>query len=120
MRREGSSLFATVGVMVEDREGGTLPGISLLQPAPPGRAVYHSARNGKQALALRRDSLKFFSYDRRRPMQVFDVKNDPLERHDLADTLDPALLRAVELELALWRRGVQQRYHARPASLAAN
>ena len=92
-------------------EGGSYPGVSLLQPVPDGRVVYHSARHGNQALALRQDSLKFFYYDRRRPMQVFDIHNDPFERRDLAAQLDPDVLKSVELNLLLWRRGVQQIYH---------
>ncbi len=43
-------------------------------------------------------------------MQVFDVRNDPFERHDIATEIDPDRLKAVELKLLLWRRGVQQIY----------
>jgi arylsulfatase A-like enzyme len=97
-------------------EGGLVPGLSLLDPVPAGRPVYHSARNGNQLLALRQDSLKFFYYNRRRPMQVFDTRNDPLERRDIAHQIDPNLLKSVELKLLLWRRGVQQQYHLSAAA----
>ncbi len=92
-------------------EGGVVPGVSLLRPVADDRLVYHSAREGNEAIALRQDSLKFFYYNRRQPMQVFDVRNDPFERHDIAAQIDPDLLKSVEVKLLLWRRGVQQIYH---------
>ena len=88
-----------------------VPGVSLLRPVADDRLVYHSAREGNRVLALRQDSLKFFYYNRRQPMQVFDVRNDPFERHDIAAQIDPDLLKSVEVKLLLWRRGVQQIYH---------
>lgn len=92
-------------------EGGVVPGISLLQGVGDDRIVYHSTRDGNEAIALRQGSLKFFYYNRRQPMQVFDIRNDPFERHDIAAQIDTDLLKAVELKLLLWRRGVQQIYH---------
>ena len=73
-----------------------------LQEIPDDRLVYHSARNGNEALALRQDSLKFFYFNRRQPMQVFDLRNDPFERRDIAAEIDPDLLKSVELKLLLW------------------
>ncbi len=99
-------------------EGGRLPGRSLLQPAPEGRSVFHSAWNGKLALALRRDSLKFVYHYRRRPTQVFDLHSDPLEQHDLAPHLPAELIRAAELDLLLWNREVARVYAGhRPHSI---
>ena len=91
-------------------EGGAYPGFSLLQRVPEGRAVYHSARDANLAMAMRQDSLKFFYYNRRQPMQVYDTRNDPQERFDLADQIPPNVLKTVELKLLLWRRGVQLVY----------
>ena len=92
-------------------ENGIVPGVSLLQPVAADRAVYHSARNSNKTVSLRQDSLKFFYYNRRQPMQVYDVRNDPLERIDIAAQLDPKVLKTAELNLLLWRRGVQKIYH---------
>ena len=92
-------------------EGGAMPGVSLLQPTPDDRAVFHSTRDGNKTIVLRQDGLKFFYFNRRQPMQVYDLRNDPFERHDIAAEIDPDLLKAVELKLLLWRRGVQQIYH---------
>lgn len=114
-RVEGPRLYLDVLPTVADAlgyriEGGTLPGHSLLAPAAPGRTLYHHTRDGRTALALRRDSLKFVYHHRRQPMQVFNLLDDPLERRDLAATLPPELLKAAEMELLLWRRGVQRIY----------
>ena len=92
--------------------GGSLPALSLLQPAPPDRTLYHSAKNGRVALALRRGGMKFIYWGGRRPMQVFDTVRDPGERADLASSIDPALLRAAEAELLAWRAGVDGAYRA--------
>ncbi len=96
-------------------EGGSFPGSSLLRAVPAGRPMYHSVRSGILPLALRQDSLKFIYYNRRQPMQVFDLHADPFERHDIADRIAPDRLRAAELSLILWRHGVQEVYHQRPS-----
>jgi arylsulfatase A-like enzyme len=92
--------------------GGTLPAQSLLGPASPERTLYHSAKNGRVALALRRGSLKYVYWGGRQPMQVFDIGRDPGERSDIASSRDPAELRAVEAELLAWRAGVVGAYRA--------
>ncbi len=97
-------------------EGGTYPARSLLRPVPPGRTLYHSSWHADDGLALRQDSLKFLYYYRRRPMQVFDVKNDPLERRDIADQIPLEQRKAAEIELILWREGVEQMYHTDASS----
>ncbi len=100
-------------------EGGAYPGRSLLRPVPDDRLLYHSARDGNMVMALRQDSLKFFYYNRRQPMQVFDVRNDPLERRDIAEQISPDRLKSAELSLLLWRKSVQQIYHDRQTELLA-
>lgn len=101
-------------------EAGHLPGTSLLDPAPPGRALFHHTYDGIRAVALREDTLKYVYYNQRQPMQVFDLANDPLERHDIAATIPPEQRKAAELKLLLWRRGVYRLYHAdaAPGALA--
>jgi arylsulfatase A-like enzyme len=91
-------------------EGGHYPGRSLLASVPADRPLYHSCWNGDLSLALRRDSLKFIYNHGRSPMQVFDVANDPLEKNDLAASYPPATLRAVQMDLLLWRAGVARAY----------
>ncbi|MEM8557000.1 MAG: LTA synthase family protein [Bacteroidota bacterium] len=103
-----------------DLVGGTIPGHSLLAPPPPGRRLYHAMKNGRNALALRVDGTKYIYWGRRRPMQVFDTINDPLELHDLAAERPEGELRAVEAELIQWRRSVELAYEeARARSAAA-
>lgn len=111
--RSQLDLLPTVADLLGLRlDAGRLPGSSLLQPLPPGRPLFHHTYDGTRTLVLRQDSLKFFYYNQWQPMQVFDLKKDPLERHDLATTLPPEQLKAAELQILLWRRGVRHRYHA--------
>jgi arylsulfatase A-like enzyme len=100
-------------------EGGRLPAMSLLHPVPPDRTLYHSTKNGRVALALRRNALKYIYWGRRQPMQVFDIERDPYERNDIADRVDPTRLRAVEAELLAWRAGVAGAYRAARDSATA-
>ena len=90
--------------------GGTLPGVSLLQPVAPNRALLHHTFSGRQALALRQDSLKFVYHFWRRPMQVFNVVQDPLEQRDLAPAFPDATLNEVRHTLTQWHARTRQAY----------
>jgi arylsulfatase A-like enzyme len=96
--------------------GGELPAQSLLRPVPADRTLYHSAKNGRVALALRRGTLKYIYWGGRQPMQVFDTSRDPLEREDISSTRRPGELRAVEAELLAWRAGVVGAYRSARSS----
>ncbi len=109
--RQQIDLLPTVADVLNLRvEGGFYPGSSLLHPPTPGRALFHSAWESNVALAMRRDSLKVVLRFQQPPMDVFDFRNDPLERHNLADDLPPERLQAAQQELLLWRQSVQQIY----------
>ena len=92
--------------------GGALPAESLLHPVAADRTLYHAAKNGRVAMALRRGPLKYIYWGPRQPMQVFDIARDPTEREDIAESIDPAERRAVEAELLAWRAGVHGAYRA--------
>ena len=117
--RTSGDLVPTVADLLGFRlEGGRLPGQSLLQPVASDRRLYHSTKNGRVAQVLTTGRWKFVYWGRHRPMQVFDLADDPGEVHDLAPRLDPALLRAVEAELVMRRSGVAVAYHRARARLA--
>lgn len=105
------TIFEALGLAVV---GGTLPGEPLQGPGDPHRTLYHSNWNGDVALAMRQDSLKYIYYYKRQPMEVYDLEDDPLERHNLADRLPPAQLRRAELDLLLWRSSVERLYAGPP------
>jgi hypothetical protein len=84
-----------------------LPGRSLLQVAAQGgerptRAVfseYHAQGMLTGGFMLKRGGLKYCAYVGHRP-QLFDLRRDPLERHDLAaDPRNAPLLEALDGEL---------------------
>lgn len=90
--------------------GGRYPGRSLLHPVPEDRILYHHAKNGRSAMALRQDSLKFFYYRDHQPMEVYNLSRDPYERHNIVDEIAPQRLKTVEMQLLLWQRGTQKVY----------
>ena len=109
--RQQIDLLPTVADALGFRlEGGHYPGISMLQPVPPGRILYFSGWDSHVVLAFRQDALKFICRYRRCAMQVFDTWKDPLEAQNIAASLPPERLREARLQLRLWRQRVRQLY----------
>ncbi|WP_456429459.1 sulfatase-like hydrolase/transferase [Rhodocaloribacter sp.] len=91
-------------------EGGPAPGRSLLEPVPAARKLYHAGWIENQSMAVREGTKKFIYHYRRRPMEVYDVAEDPYERRNLAGQYPEERLEAVEMELLLWRKRVNDLY----------
>lgn len=91
-------------------EGGTLPGQTLLQPVPSDRRLYHAAWIENQSMAYREGHRKYLYHFRSQPVEVYDLAQDPYERHNLAATLSPEQTQQIELELLLWRQRVNRLY----------
>ena len=89
---------------------GRLPGRSLLEESSDARAIYHSAWNNRQGLALRDATSKYHFFWDREPIKAFKTDVDPGERIDLAPSLPADLLREVEEELVAWRWSVEAAY----------
>jgi lipoteichoic acid synthase len=89
--------------------GGSLPGSSLLAPAPE-RTLYHASWIENQSMALRRGARKYVYHYRRAPLEAYDTARDPLERTDLAGQMTREETAAVELELLRWRGRVNRHY----------
>ena len=109
--RQQTDVLPTVaealGLALED---GYLPGRSLLEPVAADRKLYHSGWIENQSMAVRKGAKKFIYHYRRRPMEVYDVTEDPHERRNLAGRYPKERLEAVEMELLLWRKRVNERY----------
>jgi hypothetical protein len=101
------TVFELLGFELLD---GDLPGQSLLSPVADGRRLYHATWIENQSMALRVGSRKYVYHYRRKPMEVFDLSVDPFERNDIAATIPPGELKAVELELLVWRNRVNMLY----------
>ncbi|WP_457651959.1 LTA synthase family protein [Rhodocaloribacter sp.] len=95
-------------------EGGRIPGRSLFEPVPANRKLYHSGWIENQSMAVREGTKKFIYHYRRRPMEVYDVAEDPYERRNLAGQYSEERLEVVEMELLLWRKRVNDLYRALP------
>ncbi|MEP0546844.1 MAG: LTA synthase family protein [Rhodothermales bacterium] len=94
-----------------DAQGATLPGVSLLEPNPADRTLFHACRNARAGLAVRKDSLKYV-YWIRRPTQVFNTAQDPEERFDIAADIPHEQVRRVESEARTWYFYNEQAYEA--------
>jgi lipoteichoic acid synthase len=84
--------------------GGFVPGVSLLGEVSSDRTLYFSSWQETLSLALRRGDRKYIYFFRRSPMQVFDLSQDPMERHDLGSTVSAAESDPIERELLQWRQ----------------
>lgn len=88
---------------------GDYPGQSLLQPESDERIV-HSACNGENScLASVQGDLKFIDHAGRRPDELFDLKSDPAERHDLSAAM-PEVMAKRKAEVRSWDEEVKARY----------
>lgn len=79
-----------------------LPGRSLRllasEPDDPDRTAfseYHDGGSTTGSFMVRWSRWKFVHYANMRP-QLFDLQDDPLERHDMADSLDPHVAAALD------------------------
>ena len=109
--RQHVDLVPTIAdVLHADLPTNQLPGTSLLDDVDPRRELFMSAWIENQSMAYRVGDTKFNFHFGRRPMEVFDLENDPTEMHDVASRYPSDSLRAVERRLLAWRRGVNDRY----------
>lgn len=112
--RQHIDLLPTVAELLGLRiDGAVPPGRSLLQPAGPARELFHSAWNGRLALAVRRWPYKFIYYWGRRPTQAFDLRTDPGELRNIASQLPPEQIRAAETAMQEWFYRAENSYAER-------
>ncbi len=111
--RQQIDLLPTLAQVLGMRlEGGWLPGVSLLEPVPNDRKLYHAGWIENQSMALREGNRKVVYHYRRKAMEAYDLSTDPLERRTLIAGYTPAQREALELELLLWRKRVNDVYEA--------
>jgi arylsulfatase A-like enzyme len=89
---------------------GLLPGRSLLS-SPGHKLIISSCWYAAACLSLRTGDLSFVFHFGRIPMEIFDLRQDPGQQHDISEQFDEALKeQAVDLMLA--ESVSYQRYYA--------
>ena len=66
-------------------EGGVYQGSSILGPLPEDRALMFSCWEAGRCLASVKGTEKYIYYYDAQPEELFDLSEDPLEKHNLAD-----------------------------------
>jgi lipoteichoic acid synthase len=91
-------------------KNGEYPGYSLLHPLPNDRALFFSCISKRTCLASLKGNEKYIYHYDNQPKEVFDLSNDPLERHNLARERDEEELDKRRQKLLEWRSSVDGNY----------
>jgi len=114
-RVEGLSNLTDVLSTVLDMLGyevtnGEYPGYSLLRPLPEDRTLTFSCWFENACLASIRGNEKYIYHYGNQPDEIFDLQEDPLEEHNLADEYPKEELEEQRDDLLAWHSGVQAEY----------
>ncbi len=93
-------------------EGGEVRGKVIFRDDTRNREIYMSCWYEKFCLAVRKGDIKLIYYYDNRPVEVFDLRRDPLEKNNLAYTYPfegPFIKRQIE-KLLNWKFSVNQTY----------
>ncbi|MEW6635217.1 MAG: LTA synthase family protein [Actinomycetota bacterium] len=90
--------------------GGEYPGSSILHPLPEDRVLFASCRPDLLCLASIEGDEKYIYHFGRRPDELYDVSEDPLEKDNLAGEAPPGELERRRDELLGWRADVGATY----------
>jgi arylsulfatase A-like enzyme len=110
LRQQIDVLPTVLDALGLDLQGWQLPGRSLLEDAAGHPALFFSTHFDDAALALRDGQRKYIYRFGRRPIEVYDLENDPLEQHDLAGTTSMAELLGAEADMRAWYGRVKNAY----------
>jgi lipoteichoic acid synthase len=91
-------------------ENGEYPGYSLLRPLPEDRTLRFSCISSRKCLAsIKGDEKYIYHYDNQ-PEEVFNLSEDPLEEHNLADEYSKEDLDKRREDLFQWLSSVNSTY----------
>src|SRR5919202_754048 len=91
-------------------KNGEYPGYSLLHSVPEDRTLMFSCFHEEQCLASIKGNEKYIYHYDNQPEEVFDLSEDPLEEHNLADEYSKEELDKRREELLAWRSKVNAQY----------
>jgi len=91
-------------------ENGEYPGYSLLRPLPGDRTLRFSCISSRKCLASIKGNEKYIYHYDNQPEEVFNLAEDPLEEHNLADEHTKEQLDKRREDLFQWRSNVNSKY----------
>jgi arylsulfatase A-like enzyme len=91
-------------------KGGKYPGYSLLDPVPEERTLMFSCFNKNKCLASLKGYEKYIYHYGNQPDEVFDLSEDPLEEHNLADEYGKEELDGRREALLTWHSKINAQY----------
>jgi lipoteichoic acid synthase len=91
-------------------ENGEYPGYSLLDSLPRGRTLMFSCISNRKCLASKKGDEKYIYHYGNQPDEVFDLSEDPLEKHDLARLYSKEELDERREDLLAWNSRVNAQH----------
>jgi lipoteichoic acid synthase len=91
-------------------ENGEYPGYSLLRPLPGGRTLMFSCISNRKCLASTKGDEKYIYHYGNQPEEVFDLSEDPLEKHDLTRLYSKEELDKRREDLLAWHSRVNAQH----------
>jgi len=85
-----------------DVVGGTYPGSSILDP-PKDRTLYFNCRPDLLCMASTQGYEKYIYHYGKQPEEFYDLRSDPLEKHNLAPRMPERELKQRREDLIEWR-----------------
>ena len=91
-------------------EGGEYPGISLFGPEKEDRTHRMSCLPSFNCMMSIKDGEKYIYHYGNEQEEYYDLSEDPMEQHNIADEQDPEELERRREDLLSWRAGVDEIY----------
>jgi lipoteichoic acid synthase len=91
-------------------EYGEYPGYSLLRPLPGDRTLRFSCISSRKCLASIKGNEKYIYHYDNQPEEVFNLSEDPLEEHNLADEYSKEELDRRREDLFQWLSRIDAEY----------
>jgi lipoteichoic acid synthase len=91
-------------------QNGEYPGYSLLHSPPEDRTLRFSCISNRKCLASINGNEKYIYHYDNQPEELFDLSNDPLEKHNLADERSEQEMDERRDDLLNWRTRVVAEY----------
>lgn len=100
------TVLASLGLTAS---GGSYRGLPI-DKIPADRTVRMACYQDYYCMARVQNGIKYIDHFDTRPAEVYDLRTDPLEQHDLASSTLPTQQRAWRDDLLQWRSDVINRY----------